>query len=438
MTLPKPYFKSKNIIIYHGDCLDILPELPDEFFDSVITDPPYGLTSGKNSKKGFMGKEWDSGVPGAVFWEAVLRVCKPGCIMLAFGGTRTFHRLACNIEDAGWELRDCLMHLFGTGFPKGYSISRGIDKKKGLKQTVIGADERFKNQKVAIGGKGAYSGVKENKRVFTTPASDEAKLWEKHNVALKPAFEPILLCMKKLDKNYVHNALTHGVAGLNIDECRIGISDGDNIYAKNPHTKGGFGSTEGTKIYGDAGSGSPTYKPTGRWPANVLLSHHPDCKPKNCDDDCSVKILDKQSGITTSDGATRFTPKAKRHQGQKWGMKSYPEKNQPKDKGGASRFFKNIDNDDCQEECRFQYVPKASKRERGEYNNHPTVKPLRLLQWLARLTKTPTGGIVLDPFMGSGSTALACIKEGRKFIGIEKEEEYCEIVVKRIKEELES
>jgi len=347
--------------VIHGDCLDVMRGMEPESVDTIITDPPYGLA--------FMGQQWDHGVPGVPFWTAALRVAKPGAMMLAFGGTRTHHRLMCAIEDAGWEIRDCMMWLYGSGFPKSHDISKAIGKAAGVE---------------------------------TTPATDLARQWGGWGTALKPAWEPIVVAMKPLDGTFAQNAEKWGVAGLWIDGGRIG-TDEDCARKRTlvSDTSAPFG--KGAEMGGNG-------RPAGRFPANVIL-----------DEDAGA-MLDEQSGEC---GA--FAPVKRGHDGKSQGIYGdFAQKGDDgasfhNDSGGASRFF---------------YCAKVSRAERTDGgridNNHPTVKPVSLLRYLCRLTKTPTGGLVLDPFTGSGSTGIACIEEERDFIGIESNADYVEIARRRI------
>lgn len=322
-----------------GHCLEVMKDIPDNSFHSVVTDPPYGLN--------FMGKDWDHGIPGKVFWEEILRVSKPGAMLLAFGGTRTHHRLMVAIEDAGWEIRDTLMWLYGSGFPKSRDIGKDIQKREvgGIKNLeVIGHKQGIKTENGSQGfsyQKEYVPGISMGGRQVSgeIPVYKIDNEWKGWGTALKPAWEPIILAMKPLDGTFANNALVHGVAGLNVDACRI------------------------------------NGKPQGRWPANLLL------------DEEAGKILDEQTGTSRS------------RQGKE-----------------ASRFF---------------YCPKASKKDRGEGNDHSTVKPTNLMRYLCRLV-TPRNGIVFDPFMGSGSTGKAALLEGLRFYGIEKEKNYLEIAEKRV------
>lgn len=382
------------------DCLSALPTIEESSIDACVTDPPYGLS--------MMGKNWDYGVPGVAYWKEVLRVLKPGAPLLAFGGARTHHRLMTAIEDAGFELRDCLCWLYGAGFPKSLNISKAIDKVAGAERKIIGqytmppdstATGCIPTQGLGYGS----SAQKERGRPITAPATPEAKLWDGWGSALKPAYEPIILAMKPLDGTYAHNALTHGVAGLNIDGCRIATTEDLNGGAYRCRK-------EKPKHFGGLKNKVPEkyQQPQGRWPANVIL------------DEEAGKLLDEQTGTLYSASAEYWT---------RSGEKAWPgkeeiavRKNTGHDShGGASRFF---------------YCAKTSRSERTHKgtidNSHPTVKPLALMQWLCRLVSTPTGGTILDPFAGSGSTGIAAMKEGLNFVGIEKEEAYAEIARKRL------
>lgn len=336
--------------LHLGDCREVLISIPDASVDTVITDPPYGL--------GFMGKGWDRGVPDADTWRTVMRVMKPGAFLLAFGGTRTFHRLTCAIEDAGFEIRDCLMCLYGQGFPKSLNIEKATGRSE----------------------------------------------WNGWGTALKPAWEPIIVAMKPLDGTFAQNALAHGVAGLAIDASRISHDATVNLEAKqNCKTK----QTGHTVTLNVPGHTQSTCNVAGRFPANLVL------------DEEAAQDLDAQSGILKSGARTgkRNKPKTKNAFGK---FEIRDETPSEASEGGASRFF---------------YCAKASKSERGEGNDHPTVKPLALMEYLCGLTATPTGGTVLDPFMGSGTTGVAALRAGRRFIGIELEAHYLEIARKRIEAE---
>lgn len=413
-----------NFDLILGDCLEVMKTFPDNHFSSIVTDPPYGLK--------FMGKNWDHGVPGVPFWEAALRVAKPGAMLLAFGGTRTHHRLMVAIEDAGWELRDCLMWLHGSGMPKGINISKAIDKTAGAEREVVGRS--FHSNKSSRGGimndidKARYD-------VEDLPATDAAKQWDGWNSQLKPSFEPIILARKPLSEPTIAaNVLKHGTGGINVDACRIGTEAGLQRPQRN-----GKGVTGGWANYVQEPGmyGSPDGQ--GRWPANLALS------------DDAAAMLDEMSGERKSGGVRPVGVAMGKHPGERTGY-------YPPSRGGASRFFLRVAPDD-DEPLRFLYEPKASKRDRDEglegmperpsymvengsktsglngeryerktmgRNHHITVKPTALMRWLVRLV-TPPGGIVLDPFVGSGSTLKAAILEGFDCAGIDLDSDYLAI-----------
>lgn len=363
-----PGFGVSGVELHVGDCRAIMAAMEPASIDTIITDPPYGLS--------FMGRDWDHGVPGVAFWEMALRVAKPGALLLAFGGTRTWHRLAVAIEDAGWEMRDTVVWLQGQGFPKSHDISKAIDRAARVERVVIGDRVRLGDHK-AYGGD-AIGWNRVGQRPITAPATDAAAQWAGWGTALKPAWEPILIAMKPLDGTFAQNALRHGVAGLNIDGGRI-AANGDDPNVRTNSSRRTERNGERVGNYGFAaiaanGTGSE-WTTAGRWPANVIL------------DECA---------------AAR----------QQW-----------------TRFF---------------YVAKASRAERNagldglperdapRTNNHPTVKPLALMRYLCRLTTTPTGGVIFDPFMGSGTTGIAAVQERRSFVGCDNEPDYVEIARRRI------
>ena len=461
----KPYYQDDAITIYNGDCRDVLPHIDP--VETCITDPPYGLA--------FMGKAWDHAVPDAEYWRLVNDAVLPGGMLLAFGGTRLWHWLAVGIEEAGWEIRDTLMWMYGSGFPKSLDIGKAIDKQRhdrgdvllvtgwiasardaaGITNRDIDAVFGFagmaghwtsQRSQPAIptldqiptllatlghpsvpqeverlildlnGRKGepgaawferevtgsrdanllAVAPGQGNDRSATTlditaPATDAAKTWDGWGTALKPAWEPVILAMKPLAGTFAQNALEHGVAGLNVDGARIGT--------ETITTRGG---DKFPGVYGKYAT-CPESEHQGRWPANLAL------------DEEAAKMLDAQSGVSQSRQAT--TSAGFRDSAPVYGGGHPVERlSGANDEGGASRFF---------------YTAKASRSDRGEGNDHPTVKPSDLMKWLCTLTKTPTGGTVLDPFMGSGSTLYAAKETGRKAIGIELDEHYCEIAAQR-------
>ena len=402
----QPYFEKDDITVYQGDLLDVLPQLPEASVDCVVTDPPYGLR--------FMEKGWDHDVPGPAYWQAISRVCKPGALLLAFGGTRTHHRLTCAIEDTGWEIRDCLMWLHGQGFPKSLDISKAIDKAAGAVREVIGASRSI--DCVERGYTKVYSTKAENSgfgtsRTFglgipiTAPATPEAAKWNGWGTALKPAWEPIVLAMKPLDGTFATNAEKHGVAGLNIDASRIGTDDLVCNHARSSEAAKSKGK------YGDS-CAQTTHQTVsqrlGRFPANLLL------------DEEAAQQLDAQTGMITS-GKMKAGQQRNQSKGKGGYHGDFPETATANgtygDSGGASRFF---------------YCAKANKSERGPGNDHPTVKPLDLMKYLLTLVSTPNGGVILDPFAGSGTTALAAQQLGRRCICVELDKHNCDITVARL------
>ena len=372
-----------------------MPTLEANSVDTIITDPPYGIE--------FMGKRWDHGVPGVDFWREALRVAKPGAMLLAFGGTRTFHRLTVAIEDAGWEVRDVVSWLYGQGFPKSADISKLIDKKAGAeREQVIGKwAERYPNGPGGSSSQFSQKGTPSTRTgtpMDSLPATPAAQEWHGWGTALKPAWEPIVMAMKPLDGTFAENALTWGVAGLNVDGGRIPITDGATMARNNKPGANGWKNSSG-----GPNAAALNGEPAGRWPANLVL------------DEDAAGLLDEQSGILTS--GARKGPRVQTSD-TGWGKGTIQLGGASEaSTGGASRFF---------------YVAKASRSERGQDNMHPTCKPTMLMQYLVRVTSTPAGGVVLDPFMGSGTTGVACMMEGRAFVGIDREAEYVEIARRRI------
>ena len=383
----------KTNIAYHADCEIKLKEFEENSIDTCITDPPYGIS--------FMGKAWDYDIPSVDVFKEILRVLKPGAFLLCFGGTRTFHRMAVNIEDAGFEIRDTLMYLYGSGFPKSYNISKGIDNSKGLQREIIGT------QKTNVGMKGNnFNNNSETGEVeITKPACQESKEWEGYGTALKPAFEPIIMAMKPVDKNFVSNALKHGVAGLNIDASRVGTEEREYKGAGKSPNKINNHSVGDTGIGMLGGTGKDLiFNVKGRHPANIIHDGSEEVVKEFPD---SISL-----GGSGSVGAFR--------EGKIFG------------KGGDKSLLKGLGYNDSGSASRFFYCAKVSSSERGDLT-HPTMKPIALIEYLVRLTKTPKGGIVLDPFAGTGTTGLACKIVGREYILIEKKEEYYTMLLNRLK-----
>jgi len=380
----------RNIRLYNADCLEVFPELSQ--VATCITDPPYGIR--------FMSRDWDYEVPSDNYWRSVPLL--PGGYLFAFGGTRKFHHLALAIEKAGYDIKDCISWLYSQGFPKSTDISREIDRLAGVerKRLALRPDAGKLNKKDME----SPSGWKTSKRelYLTEPNTEEAKRWEGWGTGLKPAWEPIIVAMKELDGRYADNAVRHGVAGLNIDECVIELNGDYKSKSNGRPSLTGLGDN-----YDPETANQPDDK--GRWPANVIL------------DEEAARMLDDQTGILSS-GIPGI--KRKGHSGSAYGAESRPPGTPMTgfgDSGGASRFF---------------YCAKASRKEKGQYNDHPTVKALALMEYLCKLTNTPSNGTVIDPFLGSGTTGVACVNVGRPFIGIEKDKHSFEIAVKRIQEAL--
>lgn len=388
------------IELHNGDCLQVMRDkIKDNSIDTILTDPPYGLS--------FMGKKWDYDIPSIDIFKEMLRVLKPGGTLLCFAGTRTQHRMAVNIEDSGFILKDCIMYLYGSGFPKATDISKQIDKSAGKQREVIKNPlAKKQTQSIDTVDYGDYNKVD---YITPNPITTQAKLWNGwKSHGLKPAYEPIMVAMKPNEGSYSNNALKYGVSGLNVDGSRIDAKPRKTGTKPDSSKPTGGGHT----LIGSSKNKQAEYdnQNKGRYPANIIL------------DEVAGEMLDRQSGNTSSSNAIRKNKKDN---------KNYPCYGNYKDdytmgfsdKGGASRFF---------------YCAKASKYERNEgcedvINNHCTVKPESLMVYLCTLTKTPTGGIVLDPFCGSGTTGIACKITKRPFIGIEMDKEYFKIAEARLK-----
>ena len=493
--------------IIHGDCLEELKKLEDNSVDAVITDPPYGLSNTKPAqvadvlkawvtgdtvsvpakRGGFMGADWDSFVPPPAVWEECMRVLKPGGHMAVFAGARTQDLMGLSIRLAGFEIRDTLGWIYGSGMPKSMDVSKAIDKGQGLSRSrayeftewmrstgitatqineatetnmgnhyltaasqpaIATADlfdklrpllpevperiERLVAERTGIEwtdyvkrevvGKNKWTnsanhfvpGEDHTARVhtdITAPATSEAQRWDGWGTALKPAIEPIILARKPLDGTVANNVLAHGVGGLNIDACRVPTDDGKPAYV---YRNGPGGNTfsvgeepDGTRTEAAVGS------PAGRFPANVLLDEH------------AATEMDKQSGWSKSPETTGRGAGGKHGRYHPIGAQGTV--SAPGDSGGASRFFPV-----------FKYQAKAPKKERpvieredGSKIQHPTVKPLKLMEWLVTLI-TPEGGTVLDPFAGTGTTLQAATNKGFHPIGIEADADYIQLIHRRL------
>jgi DNA modification methylase len=409
--------------IHHGDCREVMATLDAESVDAIVSDPPYGLS--------FMGKGWDHGVPGVEFWIEAMRVAKPGAHLLAFGGTRTYHRLACAIEDAGWEIRDCVMWVYGSGFPKSHDVSKAIDKAAGAEREVIGSKLGQPGYSLTEGKGGLYgggfgaNGTGEGECAITAPATDAARQWSGWGTALKPAWEPIIVARKPLVGTVAENVLRHGTGGINVDGCRVGTDRTVTLRS----------GSLGKGIYGGDARVGAVVNPPGRWPANVIhdgseevVGLFPAERPSKGGAAfgragydggwCPAKDAAKEIGYGDSGSAARFFYCAKASKADRdEGCEGLEERAHQSGMGGAMPV-----DDDGKERDRFKAVSR---------NHHPTVKPTALMRYLCRLV-TPPGGVVLDPFTGSGSTGKGAVLEGFRFIGIEREAEYVEIARARI------
>jgi DNA modification methylase len=410
------YYFSERFNLFSGNSLEVLPFIADNSIDSVVTDPPYEL--------GFMGKSWDStGIANdSKLWKEVLRILKPGGHLLSFGGSRTYHRMAVAIEDAGFEIRDQIMWVYGSGFPKSLNIDKAIDKAAGVEREVVGSrvahDIRNNNLMEATQGLNRGTMIYE----YTKATTKEAKQWQGWGTALKPAHEPIVLARKPVEGTVANNVLTYGVGGINIDGTRVGSETVSVHHAP----KGTFAGGEP-----DRGSDTSTYQNhTGRFPANFIHD--------GSDEVIELFPRAKGGAYPAKRGKAVATTFAS-GQETEGGFRAMG------DDGSAARFF---------------YCAKANKRDRNEgldafdtkeihrygagigegltpnaaaldKNHHPTVKPTDLMQYLCRLI-TPSNGTILDPFLGSGSTGKAAMYEGFNFVGIELTEEYLPIAKARI------
>jgi DNA modification methylase len=404
-----------SFILYNDDCLNALKRLEDNSIDSIVTDPPYGLS--------FMGKKWDYDVPSQKVWAECLRVLKPGGHLLAFAGTRTQHRMAVRIEDAGFEIRDMIAWVYGSGFPKSLDVSKAIDKAAGEEREIIGSGAyaaRRPRPTADTNIEGAEYGFGAGHNI-TAPATEAARQWQGWGTALKPALEPITVARKPLGSTVAECVLAHGTGALNIDGCRVA---GEPVPVFD--TVGGR-KFEQTHTQPDRRTQQVGTSTAGRWPANLI---------HDGSDEVLAGFPQTISGGGDKRGGCEFFM---------GGDKRTEPTGHKVDKGSAARFF---------------YCAKASKKDRDEglegfeqraafdnpngnmggnmgsksgprANIHPTVKPTDLMRYLCRLV-TPPGGVVLDPFMGSGSTGKAAILEGFQFVGIEREAEYCEIAKARI------
>ena len=444
------YYESDSIKLINSDCLEALKTMDDNSVDSIVSDPPSGI--------GFMNSEWDSDKGGRKQWidwmtqimSEALRVVKPGGHILIWAIPRTSHWTATAIEDAGFEIRDKIHHIYGSGWPKNMDISKSIDKSAGATREVVGFDKskhRANSEKNHQDGQSGRFGLKaEGTGIITAAATGDAKIWEGWGTALKPAVEEWVLARKPIsEKTVAKNVLKHGTGAINIVASRVdSFAPGEfeklSKRAETPRNvvKGG----NFTSAVNDHPQDiiATSMSPEGRWPANIVLSHSADCTDELCSQDCPIRLMNEQSGNRKG----QYCPKTSDCGGNTWpgsiqtnrGPRGYD------DDGGASRYFQNFKVDDY---VPFYYASKPSNKERdaglkrnrfqtgtgSEENNHPTVKSLSLMKYLVTLI-TPPNGTVLDMFMGSGSTGCAASICGFNFIGIELEKDYCDIAKKRI------
>jgi DNA modification methylase len=484
---------SSTVTLHNQDWLDLAPSIEDCSIDAVVTDPPAGI--------GFMGKAWDNPLSDtfptrgrrgtdkdtdavrkfgndiepdlksprarrafvAFMTEAMqecYRVLKPGGYAVVWALPRTSHWTACAVEDAGFEIRDVITHLFGSGFPKSKDVSKEIDRQAGAQRTkTIGV--RHRNVKPFDDSNGWNSNNTTGDHTYTAPATPEAQQWQGWGTALKPANEHWIIARKPLSEpNVAQNVLRHGTGAINIDACRV-----RGVPPSVPQPLGGTGLVYGF-ANGEGRNGEMSQPhPEGRWPSNLVLTHSADCNGQ-CAPDCPVRIIDEQSGPRA--GMKRGVLRRGQTTGTSIGGYGVYGESAPQevvavssDEGGASRFFPRFEWD-AELDAPFLYTPKPSRSERNagcegmlakptligaeghkinpmtgrevvdipRQNHHPTVKPVALMRWLVRLV-TPPGGTVLDPFCGSGTTGVACVDEGFSFVGCDSDAEYFPIAEAR-------
>lgn len=451
--------------IYQGDCLEVLKDIDDNSIDAIVTDPPYEL--------GFMGKSWDStGIANNVeVWKSCLRVLKPGGYLLSFGGTRTYHRMACAIEDAGFEIRDMIEWIYGSGFPKSLDISKAIDKMAGAERIISDIKYEFPDglKRNSQNDKGTNqcnrnSGEPIDKNyIITLPSTPSAIQWQGWGTALKPAHEIICMARKPLsEKTVAENVLKYGTGGINIDECRVKFDSENEINLRPNAINHKFGNRNDEshlgKMRSDMGNNGADkrdlgfHNSQGRFPANLIhdgsdevmaefekYGTHPrgNIKPETRNksngiwDTWGVGIT-KEANRGDSGTPARFFYCAKSSKSERdMGCEELEEKTTGHNTAMKCNLCgkwtcSGTDPCMCPRELRQEVWIKSK-------NNHPTVKPIKLMEYLIKLVTTENA-IVLDPFAGSGSTLIACRNLGRNYIGIEKEADYMEIANKRIED----
>lgn len=443
-TAPKPRKRNRprvdgtsSAVVLVGDMREHLAAMEPCSVDAIVTDPPYGLSSPpdiaavmrewlagreyEHGSGGFMGREWDSFVPGPTFWREAFRVLKPGGHVLAFAGTRTVDLMAIAIRFAGFEVRDQLCWLYGSGFPKSLDVAKAIDKRAGHWRGRAGA---------VAGQSGSMAGPHYERTAKGAAITDEAKRWEGWGSALKPAMEPVVMARKPLEGTLADNVMRHGTGALNIDATRVGTE-----LRHNPSSAPASVERVSVSLVGDETEGRDAY---GRWPANVLL------------DEVAAAQLDEQSGdlVARNGGSTGNVPGFEGG----WGN---TETATYRDSGGASRFFYTAKASTSEREAGLAELPTraghdlvdrdegsagvespragAGRASSGRANIHPTVKPVDLMAYLIRLV-CPPGALVLDPFCGSGTTGCAAVLEGVRFVGVELDTAHACIAHERIEE----
>ena len=418
--------------IYEGDCLNVLKTFPENSIDSIVTDPPYGLS--------FMGKKWDYDVPSQAIWEECLRVLKPGGHLLAFAGTRTQHRMAVRIEDAGFEIRDMIAWVYGSGFPKSLNIGKAVDKLQGNEREVVGENPNYR----PISGKEGYLGQSNFRQTDGMSVSTKGTSeWEGWGTALKPALEPITVARKPIsEKTIAENVLKWNTGGINIDGCRVEVDvskeprkrwedkTGKDLDYKIKKTNTNWGMLP-ERNFGEQISRMPEL---GRFPANLIH-------------DGSEEVLSGFPETVSKWGKSKEQPQGNGFIG--FAHNAVQDEQFIGDSGSASRFFycakasKSERNEGCEgleekqgggmkgTELQTLLTGSGNIRKNMMKNNHPTVKPIALMEYLVKLV-TPKGGIGLDPFTGSGSTLIAADKLGFNYIGIELNPEYIQIANARL------
>lgn len=438
---------SGSFQLIHGDCLKKLKTISENSIDSLVTDPPAGIS--------FMGKDWDSDKGGRDGWIAWMtevmkechRVLKPGAHGLVWAIPRTSHWTATALENVGFEIRDVVTHLFGSGFPKSHNISKSIDKEAGAERAVVGhnPNKRTAHKKGARGFDKDLGGESLEEMTLTEPATDLAKQWDGWGTALKPASEHWILIRKPCsEKTVAKNVEKWGVGGINIDASRI--------EGKKPKTTQGGRSISGSQIGNNFEKEARSVEfdnSKGRFPANLILSHSEECEHDICSLFCPVRMLDEQSGPCKTGALTGQPRVENKTYGKAGATLGKPRFYKPDNATGASRFFycakaskkdrnqglegfpKKQGGGMCGTENKSLKTGSGNERDGKNQNFHPTVKSTKLMEYLITLI-TPPNGVVLDPFMGSGSTGLSAVLKGFQFTGIEENHEYLKIAKQRI------